>query len=141
MKRPARVVLLWTLSILGGLPASTARLSVRFPTSSDLTPESGSNPRGGSTASPTDFSPGRLHSLLPWFLGWGHAKWEPSSGGLLFHHRATAASMAFKTQGRLTSIGASGTGEAVVTARLEAQGITDPDTIEASLPKIRWWRI
>jgi hypothetical protein len=71
-------------------------------------------------------------ALIP---GWGHAKVGAFvRGGFYFGVEAAAGFMVFKTQTRISRTRAQlALREEVVTARLEAQGITDPVEIEAGL--------
>jgi len=71
-------------------------------------------------------------ALIP---GWGHAKVGAFvRGGFYFTVEATAALMVFKTQTRISlAQNRLAMREAVVTARLEAEGLTDPAEIEAAL--------
>ena len=73
-------------------------------------------------------------SLVP---GWGHAKVGALvRGGFYFSVEATAGLMIFKTHTRLSRTrGQLELRESVVTARLEAEGITDPKDIESALAK------
>ena len=70
--------------------------------------------------------------LIP---GWGHARVGAfTRGAFYFTAEATSALMIFKTQTRLTSTRQQlKLREAVVTARLEADGVTDPGAIESAL--------
>ena len=71
-------------------------------------------------------------ALIP---GWGHAEVGAFvRGGFYFGVEATAGFMIYKTQTRVSRTRAQlAMREDVVTARLEAQGITDPAEIEAGL--------
>ncbi len=71
-------------------------------------------------------------ALIP---GWGHAKVGAHvRGAFYFTAEAASAYMIFKTQTRLDRTRRKlALREAVVTGRLEATGVTDPDEIEAAL--------
>ena len=71
-------------------------------------------------------------SLVP---GWGHAEVGAFvRGGFYFTAEATSALMVFTTQTRITRTrNRLELREAVVTARLEAEGVTDPAEIETAL--------
>jgi len=69
------------------------------------------------------------------FPGWGHAEVDAQSrGGFYFAIQSATGLMLFKTHSRLSRVGDRlQLVEAVETARLEAQGITDPGAVEAEL--------
>jgi hypothetical protein len=71
-------------------------------------------------------------ALIP---GWGHAKVGAHvRGAFYFSAEAASAYMIFKTQTRLDRTQRKlALREAAVTGRLEAEGVTDPDEIEAAL--------
>jgi len=71
-------------------------------------------------------------ALIP---GWGHAEVGAlSRGAFYFSVEATSAMMLFKTQTRIARTrDRLNLRESILTARLEAQGITDPLEIEAAL--------
>ena len=69
------------------------------------------------------------------FPGWGHAKVGAfSRGGFYFAAQSATGFMLFKTHSRLSRVrDRRQMVEATETARLEAQGITDPGAVEAEL--------
>ena len=127
----------------GQVSASSARLSVSFPTRpSDPAPDSGGKPPRQEAASQR-YPPGVPSFAPPWFPGWGHAEGGGlRSGSLLFQRRGSCGLHGLQDPNEADlARGQLALREAVVTARLQAQGITDPGHIEAALPRIRWWRI
>lgn len=135
MRAPPHLSLLLTASALFVSAVLPDRAESQIPDSLQAPPLTQEEEPSPETAETEGISPRGAFirsSLVP---GWGHAEVGAFvRGAFYFTAEATSALMVFTTQTRITRArNRLELREAVVTARLEAEGVTDPAEIETAL--------